>query len=86
MNLPFQFLFFEVTIFTFLLFDTLAMGKPQAIISEEASEDMEGDHKEPRLRRPVSKRNSTSRSLSASDGNNTSMQQNNTGNFSLLHS
>lgn len=67
--LGFSFLF--NILFTFALTYLNPMGKPQAIISEEASEDMEGDHKEPRLRRPVSKRNSTSRSLSASDGNNT---------------
>ena len=71
---------------SFLLFKTLAMGKPQAIISEEAAGEMEADYKEPSLRRPVSKRDSNSQLLSPSDGNNTSMQQNIIGNFSLLHS
>jgi len=77
-----------MTIFIFSLVDTLAMEKPQAILSEEAADEMEGDNtntkEEPRLRRPVSKRDSASRSLSASDGNNTSMQQNNIGNFSFF--
>ncbi|XP_030972075.1 ABC transporter G family member 29-like [Quercus lobata] len=62
-------------LFTLALMYLNPMEKPQAILSEEAADEMEGDNtntkEEPRLRRPVSKRDSASRSLSASDGNNT---------------
>ncbi|KAF3943211.1 hypothetical protein CMV_030208 [Castanea mollissima] len=62
-------------LFTLALMYLNPMEKPQAIISEEAADEMEGDNtnskEEPRLRRPVSKRDSASRSLSTSDGNNT---------------
>ncbi|KAK4590785.1 hypothetical protein RGQ29_021103 [Quercus rubra] len=58
-------------LFTLALMYLNPMGKPQAIISEEAAGEMEADYKEPSLRRPVSKRDSTSQLLSSSDGNNT---------------
>lgn len=90
-NLLFQFAFLQMTFFFFFLsclFDIPAMGTPQAVISEEAADEMEAEQEEskeePRLRRPMSKRDSNAQSLSAFDGNNTSMQQNNTVNFSLL--
>lgn len=55
------------------------MGRPQAVISEEAADEIEAEQEEskeePRLRRPMSKRDSSPQSLSAFDGNNTSMQQ-----------
>lgn len=53
----------------------LATGKPQAIISEEDADEMEAEQEsreEPRLRRPVSKKDSISGSLKSADGNNTS--------------
>ena len=59
-----------------LYFFVSALGKPQAIISEETAAEIEGDQdelkEEPRLRRPLSKKDAISRSLSASDGNNSS--------------
>ncbi|GMN37140.1 hypothetical protein TIFTF001_006570 [Ficus carica] len=62
-------------LFTLSLTYLNPLGKPQAIISEEDAEEMEGDQEEskeePRLRRPKSKTESFPRSLSASDGNNT---------------
>ncbi|RXH88665.1 hypothetical protein DVH24_000264 [Malus domestica] len=54
---------------------SVAPGKPQAIISEEAANKMELDQEEskeePRLRRPPSKKVSLPQSLSSTDGNNT---------------
>ncbi|KAK7841184.1 abc transporter g family member 29 [Quercus suber] len=58
-------------LFTLALMYLNPMGKPQAIISEEAVGEMAANYKEPSLRRPVSKRDSTSQLLSSSDGNNT---------------
>lgn len=59
-----------------ILFRISAPNKPQAIISEETAQEMEGDHdeskEEPRLRRPKSKSESIHGSLSAADGNNSS--------------
>ncbi|CAN6728365.1 unnamed protein product [Malus baccata var. baccata] len=53
---------------------------PQAIISEEAANKMEVDQEEskeePRLRRPPSKKDFQSRSLSSNDGNNSSKKPN----------
>lgn len=53
------------------------MGAPQAVISEEAADEMEAGQEEskeePRLRRPMSKRDFVPQSLTAFDGNNTSM-------------
>ncbi|CAB4303033.1 unnamed protein product [Prunus armeniaca] len=48
------------------------LGKPQAIIYEEVAEEIEADQskEEPRLRRPKSKKDSFSQSLTSSDGNN----------------
>ncbi|KAK1577774.1 hypothetical protein Q3G72_024687 [Acer saccharum] len=62
-------------LFTIALMYLNPLGKPQAIISEETAAEIEGDQdelskEEPRLRRPQSKKDATSRSLSASDGNN----------------
>ncbi|GMN37142.1 hypothetical protein TIFTF001_006571 [Ficus carica] len=62
-------------LYTFALMYLNPLGKPQAIISEEDADEMEGNQEEskgePRLRRPKSKTESFPRSLSASDGNNT---------------
>uniref|UniRef100_A0A5B6YTB6 Putative Pleiotropic drug resistance protein 12 n=1 Tax=Davidia involucrata TaxID=16924 RepID=A0A5B6YTB6_DAVIN len=61
-------------LFTFALMYLNPLGKPQAIISEEAAKEMEDDHEEtmeaPRLKTTRSKRDSLPRSLSAADGNN----------------
>ncbi|KAH7547224.1 hypothetical protein FEM48_Zijuj01G0286900 [Ziziphus jujuba var. spinosa] len=61
-------------LFTLALMYLNPLGKPQAIISEEAAEEIESEQEEskeePRLRRPMSKKNSFSRSLSGADGNN----------------
>ncbi|BFG24412.1 hypothetical protein CerSpe_106880 [Prunus speciosa] len=61
-------------IYTIALMYLNAPGKPQAIISEEVANEMEADQEEskeePRLRRPPSKKDSFSRSLSSTDGNN----------------
>ncbi|KAK3219964.1 hypothetical protein Dsin_013934 [Dipteronia sinensis] len=62
-------------LFTIALMYLNPLGKPQAIISEETAAEIEGDQdelskEEPRLRRPQSKKDAISRSLSASDGNN----------------
>lgn len=64
-------------------FNKLALGKPQAIISEEVAEEIEADQskEEPRLRRPQSKKDSFSQSLTSFDGNNLSKKQNNVGNL-----
>lgn len=61
-------------LFCLVLFVSLAVGKKQAIISEEASEmEAGGDSKEePRLVRPEPNRELPLRSLSSADGNNTS--------------
>uniref|UniRef100_A0A1D1YG49 Pleiotropic drug resistance protein 12 n=3 Tax=Anthurium amnicola TaxID=1678845 RepID=A0A1D1YG49_9ARAE len=62
-------------LFTLSLMYLNPLGKPQAIISEEAADEMEAHQEEtkeePRLRITGSKRESMGRSLSASDGNNT---------------
>lgn len=62
-------------LFTLALMYLNPLGKPQVVISEETASEMESDHGEsneqPRLRRPMSKRDSASKSLSGSDGNNT---------------
>ncbi|KAM2654151.1 hypothetical protein EV2_025694 [Malus domestica] len=61
-------------LYTLALMYLNAPGKPQAIISEEAANKMEVDQEEskeePRLRRPPSKKDFQSRSLSSNDGNN----------------
>ncbi|KAJ4718044.1 Pleiotropic drug resistance ABC transporter [Melia azedarach] len=61
-------------LFTFALMYLSPLGKPQAILSEEAAAEMEADQEEskeePRLRRPMSKKDSFPRSLSATDANN----------------
>ena len=57
------------------MFGALALGKKQAIISEEDASEMEagGDaNEEPRLVRPPSNRESMLRSLSTADGTNSS--------------
>ncbi|XP_009353552.2 ABC transporter G family member 35 [Pyrus x bretschneideri] len=63
------------TLYTVSLMYLSPPGKPQAIISEEAANEMELDQEEskeePRLRRPPSKNVSLPRSLSSTDGNNT---------------
>lgn len=62
-------------LFCLVLFVSLAVGKKQAIISEEEASEMEagGDSKEePRLVRPEPNRELPLRSLSSADGNNTS--------------
>ncbi|XP_062087563.1 ABC transporter G family member 36-like [Humulus lupulus] len=62
-------------LFTFALMYLSPPNKPQAIISEETAQEMEGDQEEskeePRLRRPKSNKESMHRSLSTADGNNT---------------
>ncbi|KAF4399195.1 hypothetical protein G4B88_022278 [Cannabis sativa] len=62
-------------LFTFSLMYLSPLNKPQAIISEETAQEMEGDQEEskeePRLRRPKSNKESMNRSLSTADGNNT---------------
>ncbi|XP_022979248.1 ABC transporter G family member 35-like [Cucurbita maxima] len=61
-------------LFTIALTYLNPLTKHQAIISEETASEMEAnqeDSQEPRLRRPMSKKDSFPRSLSASDGNNT---------------
>lgn len=61
-------------LFTIALTYLNPLTKHQAIMSEEAASEMEAnqeDSQEPRLRRPMSKKDSFPRSLSASDGNNT---------------
>lgn len=67
-------------------FDKLAFGRPQAIISEEVAGEIEADQskEEPRLRRPKSKKDSFSQSLTSYDGNNLSKKQNNVGNFTSV--
>ncbi|KAM5579169.1 ABC transporter G family member 29 [Rosa sericea] len=61
-------------LYTIALMYLSPTGKAQAIISEELAEEMEGDQEEsreePRLRRPKSKQDSYSRSLSSADANN----------------
>ncbi|KAL5822739.1 hypothetical protein ACOSQ4_020639 [Xanthoceras sorbifolium] len=60
-------------LFTLALMYLNPLGNKQATISEETATEIEGDHESkeaPRLRRPKSKKDSNSRSLSASDGNN----------------
>ncbi|TQE12215.1 hypothetical protein C1H46_002140 [Malus baccata] len=63
------------SLYTVTLMYLSAPGKPQAIISEDAANEMELDQEEskeePRLRRPPSKNVSLPRSLSSTDGNNT---------------
>jgi hypothetical protein len=81
-NLLFQISFLQnsnelfILFFSFLIY-ILALGAPQAVISEEAADEMEAGQEEskeePRLRRPMSKRDSIPQSLTAFDGNNTSM-------------
>lgn len=65
-----------IKILSFFLFGALALGKKQAIISEEDASEMEigGDtNEEPRLvRPPQSNKDSMLRSLSTADGNNAS--------------
>ncbi|OWM77713.1 ABC transporter G family member 29-like [Punica granatum] len=46
------------------------LGKPQAIISEEAAQELEAGHEEPKTPRRLSKKGSKTTSLSAADGNN----------------
>ncbi|XP_008447550.2 ABC transporter G family member 35-like [Cucumis melo] len=61
-------------LFTIALTYLNPLTKHQAIMSEETASEMEAnqeDSQEPRLRRPMSKKDSFPRSLSASDGNNT---------------
>ncbi|XP_059456290.1 ABC transporter G family member 35-like [Corylus avellana] len=62
-------------LFTFALMYLSPMGAPQAVISEEATDEMEAGQEESkeelRLRRPMSKKNSVPQSLTAFDGNNT---------------
>lgn len=54
----------------------IALGKPQAVISEEAAKDMEAEQNYSKEEHRISigqlKSNSSPRSLSAADGNNTS--------------
>ncbi|KAF3450694.1 hypothetical protein FNV43_RR06783 [Rhamnella rubrinervis] len=60
-------------LFTLTLMYLSPPGKPQAIMSEEDADEMEAEQEskeEPRLRRPVSKKDTIFRSLSAADGNN----------------
>lgn len=60
-------------LFTIALTCLNPLSKHQAIISEETASEMEAnqeDSQEPRLRRPMSTKESFPRSLSASDGNN----------------
>lgn len=70
------FTFYLKKSFLFFLFGALALGKKQAIISEEDASEMEtgGDtNEEPRLvRPPQSNKDSMLRSLSTADGNNAS--------------
>ena len=58
-----------------------AMGSKQAIISEEAATEIEAEQEEskeePRLRRNSTERKSVRRSLSSSDGNNSSKKHQN---------
>lgn len=74
--------FLACVVTTFHAFVSIAPGKSQAIISEELAEEMEGDQEEsreePRLRRPQSKKDSFSRSLSSADANNSSKKQDTT--------
>ncbi|XP_058074190.1 ABC transporter G family member 42-like [Magnolia sinica] len=58
-------------LFTLALMYLNPMGKRQAVISEEAANEMEGNNEEPRIKTTTSKRGSMRRSLSSSDGNNT---------------
>jgi len=60
-------------LFTLTLMYLSPPGKPQAIMSEEDADELEAEQEskeEPRLRRPVSNKDSMFRSLSAADGNN----------------
>lgn len=68
-------------LFTFSLMYLDPLGKPQAVISKEEAQEMEAaqeESKQPRLRRPESRkeRDSFPRSLSASDGNNSREMEN----------
>lgn len=53
-------------------FDVIALGKPQAIISEEKAQEMEAEQDESLKGGYQNKRNPMPRPLSAADGNNTS--------------
>lgn len=57
-------------IMIFMLY-VIALGKPQATISEEAAQEMEAEQE--LTRRVSSKKDPKTISLSAADGNNTSM-------------
>lgn len=82
----FLYLLFSSDDFSCSCFNKLALGKPQAIIYEEVAEEIEADQskEEPRLRRPKSKKDSFSQSLTSSDGNNLSKKQNNVDNFTSV--
>ncbi|KAJ8638657.1 hypothetical protein MRB53_012924 [Persea americana] len=55
-------------LFTFALMYLNPLGKPQAVISEEEAEDVEGNQGEPRIKTAKSRRGSVPRSLSSADG------------------
>ncbi|XP_058115189.1 ABC transporter G family member 42-like isoform X2 [Magnolia sinica] len=71
----FGFIILFNVLFTLALMYLNPLGKPQAVISEEAANAMEGNpeesNEEARIKRKGSKGGSVPRSLSASDGNNT---------------
>lgn len=58
------------------MYSILALGKPQATLSEETAAEIEAGQEEakeePRLVRPKSKKDSFPRSLSSADANNSS--------------
>ena len=60
----------------------IALGKPQAVVPEETTMDMEDNQDEtklsPRIKRMESNNNSIPRALLAKDGNNTSKLPRNT--------